>query len=674
MSKVIVVANSHIDPVWLWDKYEGIDEVVNTFRSACDRLDENADLHFSASSTSFYKWVKELAPDVFGRLSAFVNEGRWEVAGAWMVEGDVNLPLRESLLASARISRAWLTSNLGVDPLIAFSPDTFGHPACLPSVLAETGFKYYLFCRPGSHEKFDLPDDLFWWRNGNDRILCYRLPYHYCPGAGKLAEALQNERFMARGLGCYFFGMGDHGGGPTINEISTIREVMADHPEVDIRFGSLQSFYDEATLVTDIPEYEGDLHYHAVGCYSVNRELKEGVRQAERALAYAERIGCEGLDAQWETMLFNQFHDILPGSCAPFAAHKAVNELGGVVSAAEDAAYRQLKALSSTSPVHCKDGEFRISNSLDHDVTGPFEIESFMYFRPEARFVDSVGKELPIQLIQPSVTCANVRWLFVDTIPARSFKSYHFEASDGAGFDRLRYSVGHRIEQGESCAFEPGQVLFSYNEVFAAPLKLIVIDDRSDTWSHGIEGYGEATGSFSLDTCTKMEGPLVSYLCQTLLYNKSSASMTFALYRDLPFFDVEILVQWQERQNVLKLEICPRQAFDSWSVQGMLGGIEKRTNKREEPLHGWISAGGVYVLQDGAFAADRFDDTLRITLVRSSYYGFHDPFDLDRLSPLEPTDIGKHRFRLRFMMNSSDLDQDFAAFIEPFHVLRENGI
>jgi len=674
MNRVVVVANSHIDPVWLWDKYEGIDEVVNTFRSACDRLDENPDLHFSASSTSFYRWVKELAPDVFARLTAFVNEGRWEVAGAWWVEGDVNLPLRDSLLASARISRMWLAENLGVDPVVAFSPDTFGHPACLPSVLAETGFKYYLFCRPGLHEKPDLPDDLFWWRNEGDRILCYRLPYHYCPGAGRLAEALQDDRFMARGLGCFFFGMGDHGGGPTIAEIAKIRSVMADHPEADIRFGSLQSFFDEAALLPDIPEYEGDLHYHAVGCYSVNRDLKEGVRQAERALAYAERIGCGGLDAQWETTLFNQFHDILPGSCAPFAARKAVAELGGVLSAAEDLAYRQLKAMSSSTPVQCKEGEFRICNSLDHDVYGPFEIESFMYFRPGSRFVDSEGKVVPIQLIQPSVTCANVRWLFIDTIPARSFKRYHFEAADGSGLERPRYSTGHRIETGDWCAFEPGQVLYEGNEVFSAPLKLIAIDDRSDTWSHGIEGYGEATGNFSLGTCTKMEGPLVSFLSQTLLHYKSSASMTFALYRDLPFFDVEILVQWQERQNVLKLEICPRQAFNQWSVQGMLGGIEKQTNKREEPLHGWISAGGMHVLQDGAFAADRFDDSIRITLVRSSYYGYHDPNELDRLSPLEPTDIGKHRFRLRFMRHCDDLDQAFASFVEPFQVLRENGI
>jgi alpha-mannosidase len=67
-----LIANSHIDPVWLWDRYEGIDEVINTFRSACDRLDEYPSLKFIASSIIFYKWVEQYAPEVFERIKAHV--------------------------------------------------------------------------------------------------------------------------------------------------------------------------------------------------------------------------------------------------------------------------------------------------------------------------------------------------------------------------------------------------------------------------------------------------------------------------------------------------------------------------------------------------------------------------------------------------------------------------
>lgn len=57
-----LVPNSHIDPVWLSDKYEGIDEVLNTFRSASKRLEEFPKLTFSASSLLFYKWVMKYDP------------------------------------------------------------------------------------------------------------------------------------------------------------------------------------------------------------------------------------------------------------------------------------------------------------------------------------------------------------------------------------------------------------------------------------------------------------------------------------------------------------------------------------------------------------------------------------------------------------------------------------
>ena len=49
-----MVANAHIDPVWIWDWHEGMHEVLATFRAALDRLEENGDLVFSASSSAFY--------------------------------------------------------------------------------------------------------------------------------------------------------------------------------------------------------------------------------------------------------------------------------------------------------------------------------------------------------------------------------------------------------------------------------------------------------------------------------------------------------------------------------------------------------------------------------------------------------------------------------------------
>ena len=40
MNKIHLIGNAHLDPVWLWQWYEGYAEVKATFRSALDRMKE----------------------------------------------------------------------------------------------------------------------------------------------------------------------------------------------------------------------------------------------------------------------------------------------------------------------------------------------------------------------------------------------------------------------------------------------------------------------------------------------------------------------------------------------------------------------------------------------------------------------------------------------------------
>jgi alpha-mannosidase len=60
-----MVGNAHIDPMWIWDWREGMHEVLQTFRSAVDRLDEEPALVFTASSASYYHWVEQTSPGLF---------------------------------------------------------------------------------------------------------------------------------------------------------------------------------------------------------------------------------------------------------------------------------------------------------------------------------------------------------------------------------------------------------------------------------------------------------------------------------------------------------------------------------------------------------------------------------------------------------------------------------
>src|SRR3954463_11623205 len=100
-----LVGNSHIDPVWLWQWPEGLQELRATFRSALDRMAEYPEFIFTCDSAAYYEWVEEIDPAMFDEIRARVAEGRWEVVGGWWVEPDCNLPGGESFVRQALISQ-----------------------------------------------------------------------------------------------------------------------------------------------------------------------------------------------------------------------------------------------------------------------------------------------------------------------------------------------------------------------------------------------------------------------------------------------------------------------------------------------------------------------------------------------------------------------------------------
>ena len=82
-SRIHLIGNAHLDPIWLWRWQEGCGEVLQTFRSALDRLNEYPDFVFTCSSAAYYKWVEEIAPDMFEEIVEKVKEGRWVPVNGW---------------------------------------------------------------------------------------------------------------------------------------------------------------------------------------------------------------------------------------------------------------------------------------------------------------------------------------------------------------------------------------------------------------------------------------------------------------------------------------------------------------------------------------------------------------------------------------------------------------
>ena len=351
-ASVFAIGNAHIDPVWIWDWREGMREVVATFAAAADRLDNCDDLFFTASSAAYYAWVEQMDPLLFERVKAHVRAGRWNVVGGEWVEPDCNLPSGEAVCRQLLYSQRYFQKAFGAPASIGYNVDSFGHAASLPQLLVKAGLHGYVMMRPQQHER-DIPVSLFNWRGiDGTEIPTYRIPIAYTTGqqadrteaevvrerATSLVERAEAEK---RPL-MFFFGVGDHGGGPTRAAIEALRGLEAGDAG-SIKFATPSQYFDVALSAGSMPleTVEGDLHMHAVGCYSVVAWMKNLNAQAERALVEAERLAAlaelatgqrlkvnEDLASAWARVLFNQFHDSLGGTCTA-EVHDQLREFYG---------------------------------------------------------------------------------------------------------------------------------------------------------------------------------------------------------------------------------------------------------------------------------------------------------------------------------------------------------
>ena len=76
-----LIANSHLDPVWLWDWREGFNEALITVRSVLDLMDENHHLTYIRGESALYRHIEETEPATFERIAAYIKSGRWDVVG-----------------------------------------------------------------------------------------------------------------------------------------------------------------------------------------------------------------------------------------------------------------------------------------------------------------------------------------------------------------------------------------------------------------------------------------------------------------------------------------------------------------------------------------------------------------------------------------------------------------
>jgi len=419
------------------------------------------------------------------------------------------------------------------------------------------------------------------------------------------------------------------------------------------------------------------------------REIKTGIRRAEHALLRAETClrmhpshapaSGEGvLEGAWKEVLFNQFHDILAGSSIAEAYRDARDQLGLACAAADDLTSTTLfRSLVALPPARRQ--RIVLSNLSARRLQGPVAHEAWTEWKPfPGRLEDSGGAEVPYQLVQqPAIVGGRKMLLWMERMEPASTKELFLvpeappspvetdlAVSGGAmSSAHLRVRPGApggaellRIERADASRGSP---------LLGGGIRLTVIEDASDTWSHGIGSYdGALAGEFLLTRSSIEEsGPVRATLRVEASFGRSLLYARVRLYAGAPYADVELELSWLEKARIAKL-ILPLAGKPTTRRDGIPGGsIDRAQDGREYPLVDWtLTPGGLAVAAPDCFALDGREGAIRFTLVRSPVYAWHDPTKLDPAEHYRHTDQGEHHFRFRLWPEATEeIAEDAAA-------------
>lgn len=339
--QVHMIAHAHIDMNWLWDYKDTVDICVRDFRTLCDILDEYPDMRFSQSQTSVYDIVQKNDPETFERVLKHIENGKWEVTAATWTENDVNMPSGEGMAHNLFTAGQYVRNVLHTKPSqVCWMPDTFGHPASLPNILAKAGVKYYYHFR-------NQPGHGLSWFEGTDgsRVLDYAFgpynnllrPANVMPGVYCLFDKYGLKQSM------FVYGVGDHGGGPSRADIEVKYFMDQKHGLPRFTFSRVVDFFAAVTAETcDFPVVDHEMNTLFEGCYTLRSKIKKYIRKGESQLGDAESVesyrrlagertgNTDKLLEAWRDYGFIGFHDIICG-CNISAAQEHQDKLGEAI-------------------------------------------------------------------------------------------------------------------------------------------------------------------------------------------------------------------------------------------------------------------------------------------------------------------------------------------------------
>jgi len=680
-----IIGNSHIDMAWLWPWTETVEVVRNTFRSVLDLMREYPDFKFTMSSARTYEWMEEKYPDLFQEIEQRVKEGRWEIVGGMWVEPDLNMPTGESLTRQILVGKRYFQKKFGVDTRIGWNPDSFGYNAQLPQIYKRSGMDYFVTQKLlWAHEFTTFPYKLFWWEAPDGSRLLTYFPHDYAGGidAESLATdlsvwapAIYGPKPTVPVETIQLYGVGDHGGGPTrtmLDNAVRLRDPKAVFPTLQFSTAT-DFFYDfEKRLPSlNIPVWQGELYfqYHR-GVFTTQAETKRRIRRGEENLLDAEKFSSlaslygrpypqSAMEYAWKRLLFEHFHDIMPGSGIAVNYLDAARDLDDVHRAGQEIIDNSLSEIAAHVNTQGDGVPVLIFNSLSWPRTEILEVEAqFPNPTSQIQVVDAKGKNTPSQVLSIDSQTHRARFLLQATVPSMGYTTYFVRSGTTPNTEPSPIKatptslenefVSLKIDLQSGCMTSLVDKKASTESLAPAETDsggprnsicgnlLQTFYDKPKQWDAWNIDADFEKKHWDLDKADEVKlienTPLRAAIRVKKHFQNSTFTQDITVYAGIPRVDVKMHASWHEKHILLKVAFPLSAHSPKATYEIPYGTVERPTTRNtpaeqaqfEVPALQWAdisdSQHGFSLLNNCKYGYDAKGNVLRLSLLRSAEY------------------------------------------------------
>lgn len=702
---VYTVGHTHIDVAWMWTLDVTKDKAVRSFSTVLEYMKQYPDYIFMSSQPQLYKYVKELAPEIYEQIKERIAQGRWEAEGAMFVEADCNLSSGESFIRQIYYGKKFFREEFGKESKILWLPDVFGYSAALPQIMQKCGIRYFMTTKISWNEFNKMPYDTFEWEGmDGSKILTHFIPSRDFNDKGKEGSAETEhfttyngmlnpsqvkgawQRYSQKELNeevLMSFGYGDGGGGPTEEMLQMQSRLQKNLPGCpNVKSDTALHFFEklEESVKDDpyLPKWVGELYleYHR-GTYTSMARNKKYNRRCEFALLnleflcaltkhlFADTYSQKILDDTWEIVMRNQFHDILPGSSIEEVYVQSKEEYEQVFRNIDILMEEKQNLLSDK--ILAPKGSIIVLNQNAFDTNGFITLDGETVKSTNYALVKD--KEFyPMQQLENGNYLAKV-----EDIPSKGFRVFELQKKSDLTekLSNRRQEVTCTVNRVETPFLivrinEEGCITKIYDKKEHRELlpkgcfanELITYEDRPHNFDAWDINHYYTQKSWKVNQVTSMEvcenGPLRYAIKIERTYLESIIVQYLYFYPDRAGFDIRYEIDWKEKQILLRnyfpFDIHAQEA--TYEIQ--YGNVKRPTHRNtswdfakfEVCAHKWIDLSeddyGVSVLNDCKYGCDIHDGVIGLTLLKSAIY------------PNPLADKEKHEFMYSFAFHKGD--------------------